>query len=217
MKLRSIVLAGLLGVTALTTTGCLEDSVDDIIDAFDIQAGSVVLFNDINATTYILVNGESRMVSQRSVFGSPYNVVTEDNHAINISYSGSSSMPAIQNNGTTYVYAATEDCTDGYVLDTVGAEKLRVMNLSGGIILSTDLNISRNGEKINLGDAANCDVTAVYTGPTDGNWAIRYKGVNIFGIDGGFSNTEEKVEIVIYDINSGTEAAGFARITDTSL
>ena len=217
MKLRSIVLAGLLGATALTTTGC--GSVDDIINAFDIETGAVVLFNDRADVTDITVNGDVLTIAPLSVAGNYYSIVTEDDHTISITYPGASSTPSIQNNGTTYVYSPAQNCTEGYVVDIGGTDKVRVMNVSGGDVANADLNISRNGVKIDLLTAAvNCDVTTTYTGDTDGDWAVQYNGVDILGI-GAFPSTsaDVRVEVIIYDTTPGAEAGGIAFVTDVSL
>jgi len=219
MRLRALVLTGLLGTTAMMMTGCLEDTVDDLANILDIKTGSVVLFNDFDAITEVTVNGETKTLSGHNILGQSVSVVTEDDHAIRIDYSGASTTPDIQNNGTTYVYATSGSCSNGYVLDVVGSEKLRVMNLSGRSIANADLNISRNGVKIDLPTAAaDCAVTAAYTGATDGDWSVQYKGVDLLGV-GSYpsSSTDIKVEIVIYDVTSGSEAGGMALISELSI
>lgn len=214
MKLRSIALAGILGMTALTTTGCLEDAADDIIDAFDIKTGKLVLFNSTVNPIDILVNNEIHTVGPQNILGDYSAIVTEDDHTIDISYTGSTNSAVLQNNNGAYVYAVAPACTDGYVVDIVGNEKLRVMNVSGVEIPNADLNISLNGVKIALpSNALDCKVTATYTGPTDGVWRVRAYGADFLGIDGYTSNDPDvQVEIVIYNVNAEAEAAGIALI-----
>jgi len=119
----------------------------------------------------------------------------------------------------TGLLGATAMMMNGYVLDVVGSERLRVMNLSGGTITNADLNISRNGVKIDLPtDIADCDVSATYTGATDGEWGVQYKGVDLLGV-GPYpsTSTDVTVEIVIYDVTSGSEAGGIALMSDLSI
>lgn len=205
--MRSIVLAGLLGTGALMTSGC---GIEDVKDALDINTGSVALFNDTAAPLDITVNSEVKTVAGQNIIGNYDVLVTQDDHTVNISYPGAASTLSFNNSGATYVYAAAPDCTNGYVLDVVGTEKLRVMNLSGGDILNSDLNISRDGVKIDLPSTAfDCTVTSTYTGATDGNWSIEYKGVDLLGV-GAYESTNDsvKIEVVVYDVSGGNEAGG---------
>ncbi len=205
-----MVFAGLLGSGALMMSGC---GVDDVVDALDIRTGSVALFNDTAAPLDITVNGDVTTVAAQNITGDYDVLITQDDHTVNISYPGAVSALTFSNsNGATYVYGAAPDCANGYVLDVVGTEKLRVMNLSGVDIPNSDLNISRNGVKIDLpSTAANCTVTATYTGATDGNWSIEYKGVDLLGI-GAYESTNDsvKIELVVYDVSVGNEAGGVA-------
>ena len=219
MNYHSILLVGLLSLTSIINTGCSEDSVKEcaVCSGSTIKAGNVVLFNGSIEETDISVNGVVKTIPAQNFLGSQYRIYTEDDHALEISYSGSSNTPVIQNNGTTYAYVATGNCSDGYILDTVGNEKLRLINVSGFTdVTNADLNISRNSVKINLpSDPSNCSVTATYSGPTDGVWRVQIYGSHLLGVNGYENpNPDAKVEIVLYNLNAQAEAVGISLILD---
>lgn len=203
MKLRSIVLAGLLGAALVMTSGCGTDDVKDILG---VNTSALYAVNDLSGNIVVTVNGEQKTVDAMGIAKVFPTTSRDDNLDVSYDNGASTDLGSVQlNNDGIYVYAATDcNASKDYLLDTYNGQKVRVMNLTDAAIVKTDIVVKHDGADVSIPEnAAACAVTSTFTGDTTGIWSVTVNGktyddVNITR-DIGF-------EIVVYSTapNEGT-------------
>jgi len=156
MKLRSIALAGLLGVGLLTTTGCFDE--DDVIEALKLNV--IYTTNGTASPVLFKVNSDEETVDAKEFFG----FTMGGSNSYSVSYNGSSETSLTH--GGIYNYVATTCHADGYLSHQANATKAHVVNLTGGPLNANAIVVRPKGttgssDVTSSEIAGNCAITGI--------------------------------------------------------
>ncbi len=201
--MKSLLLAGCISAALWMMSGCsVEEAAKDIAG---VDESVVYAVNGIaNVGIDVKVNDDTEYLTAHGSFAS-FAIVSQDDK-YTISYIKRSETAArgavkVSNNGIK-VYGAAECGSKEYLLDSVGSEKLRVMNLTDTALSETNFRVTKDGVDIPLPTTIKaCDITKAYSGSTVGVWTL-YLNNKVYTYN---NPLEVAIEVVLYNVNSGNE------------
>lgn len=156
--MKSLLLAGLLALSGtFFMSGCsVEDTVKDIVED-EVKPAIINVVNGTGGTISVAVTDVSnRSLAAQTLQAQAYNLTGSSNYTV--SYNGSHSKS--YSYGSTYLYAATNCNSNGYVSDSIDANRVHVVNLTGSTFTDSIYVIDANGASHTItDDAAACGVT----------------------------------------------------------
>ena len=153
MKLRSIVLAGLLTAGFVGMAGCSSDEVDEYIK--DVLKMSFVTVVNNSENDYIQMNIpdlESSSSNLTVEYGTAefYVVTKQDNYTV--SDDNGNSMTFAKNTGNLFGLCRPNEEGSTFVTDTSNTHRIGVVNLSNGSIAETEITIGIDDNDDNVTD-----------------------------------------------------------------
>lgn len=202
--MKSLLLTGCASVALLLMSGCsIEEAAKD---AAGIGESMVYAVNGVaNVGIDVTVNDDTKYAAPRGQ-AVGFAIVSQDDK-YTISYVKRSETTkrgsvSVSNKGIK-VYAAAECGTKEYLLDSVGSEKFRVMNLTDTALSENNFRVTKDNVDVALPTTIKaCDITKAYSGSTVGVWKL-YLNNKVYT----YNNTSEvAVEVVLYNVTGGSES-----------
>ncbi len=157
MKVMTLIISGAAIALMTVLGGCsVEDTVKDIVEN-ELKPNVIYVVNGTAGTINVAVTGKNtRNVASQNFEAVSY-VLTKSS-TYTVSYDGGHSKGFSW--GSTYLYAATNCNTNGYISDEVDKNRVHVVNLTGETFTDTIQVIDANGDRyIITDDAPACRAT----------------------------------------------------------
>ena len=197
MKTKTIIMTSLLAFSMLSFSGCdFTDSLDP-----DEYFANVNVVSQYSTSIEATVGDEKKNIPAQGQSVSFTEFTTGETV-----YIEASSIPKIgMDTGVINVFGFSDNCTNGYLIDTANDNKIHIMNLSDTAVSRGNLKItfvpegSNVVQDVSLPNVGVCQNGHTFTGSTIGTWTVQIGSGSIESVD---IKKDISVEFVIYDVTN---------------